>query len=309
MRYQRFMAHRLAICAASVFCSLPANAQADANAVKLDEATIRVSWSGFYRDPPGCRKVTLFQSVGGQTYTFVGQFLTDTHTIGSLPAGTYQFSVQGCIDVFPWVTTEFTAPIALSGVALPSTPGNIDIVAGASDNDFTVQWSSVSGIERYEIRQRYFDGDSWTGYSAWSSNSTNLQYPLFDQLPGAYQFQVRACNSVGCGGSITSPTWLVSEPSVDAGEPYYLEDLRVRAVWTAEEGCYVLFRDRPSACQSQFSNAHALIPATDPNHEKLYSQAFMSAAIGKPLTVWFDDNGDCASANTLMTITKLEITD
>lgn len=309
MRYQRFRTHRLAVCAASVLCSLPAYAQPDATAVKIDEATIRVSWSGFFQQPPPCRRITLSRSVGGQPYTLVGQFQGNSHTLSSLPAGTYQFSVEGCIDVFPWETTAFTPPVTLAGISTPATPANIDVVAGASPDDFTVQWSSVAGVDRYEIRQRFFDGATWTDYSTWASNSTNLQFHLFDQEPGAYQFQVKACNSVGCSGSITSPTWLITEPSVDAGEPYYLEDLRVRAVWTAEEGCYVLFRDRPSACNSQFSNAHALIPATDPNHEKLYSQAFMSAAIGKSVSVWFDDNGDCASESTLMTITQLEITD
>lgn len=243
---------------------------------------------------------------------------TTSVTYSDLSGGEYYFRVTGCIpngqgepDFETGVSNTVT--IAGSQIPSPSTPATISTSA-TDDTTIAVTWSSSANATEYRIgvRSQPVDGwtpgvaDNWGNWSGYSSVGSATSKNYSDLTPAIYQHRIVACNAAGCSTPIQGEAVAIDTPQFNGGDEYYLPDAKIRAIWTAPEGCLVLFENLPSACETKFSNAHALIQFENPNHEKMYSQVFMANAMGKKIDVWYDDNGDCDSLNTLMTIGRIE---
>ncbi len=298
--------------------------QVSVTAVGLDEDSIQVNFPDFSA-AQGCfngPQVTRYRRV------LPGGFVQDdvdsrpvgdvTETYDGLGGGDYYFEVTGCVpnnSGEPDYETGFSNVVTITGPALaaPSMPASIS--ADAVDDTISVSWAASVDAASYQIGVRTQPVDGWVDgtpgdWGNWS-NYANLGDTLSRDYPGlspaVYQYRVRACNVTGCSGGILSEAAIVNAPQFDAGDEYYFPDAKIRAIWTSPEGCLVLFEDLPNACETKFSNAHALIQFENPNHEKMYSQVFLANAMGKKIDVWYDDNGDCSSLNSLMTIGRIEI--
>lgn len=80
--------------------------------------------------------------------------------------------------------------------AEPGQTGAITINGDAALGDFTVVWGASSGqVDDYQWQEKINDG----GWSVWNNNGLSLSKNFTNRNNGNYYYQVRACNTDGCG--------------------------------------------------------------------------------------------------------------
>ncbi|MCU1046499.1 RHS repeat protein [Stenotrophomonas maltophilia] len=106
-------------------------------------------------------------------------------------AGTYSYRGRACnaSGCGPDSSTHPVTVIYPSGTA-PTVTAPSSSYSGA----FTVDWTAVAGSIRYEPQERQ-------GTAAWSSlaSTTGTSLAIAGKSTGNYSYQVRVCNSAGCG--------------------------------------------------------------------------------------------------------------
>lgn len=83
---------------------------------------------------------------------------------------------------------------------VPGTPLSISTPSSDNDGAFTVSWGAASGtVTSYELEQQINSG-SWVQIYSGAS----LSEAVSGLADGTYEYRVRACNSIGCGGYRTA---------------------------------------------------------------------------------------------------------
>ena len=114
------------------------------------------------------------------------------------------------------VVTGWSAAITVDTNALfnpPQPPTTVKATAG-TNGQVTVTWAAPSGgiVDNYKVEQRR-KTSSWSSWTLLSSAQTNTSYSHSVTRSGLYQYQISACNSLGCSGGASSQeiTLAVSE--------------------------------------------------------------------------------------------------
>jgi hypothetical protein len=152
-----------------------------------------VSWSGVN----GAPRYTLQEQVnGGDWYTVRDDGATSWDT-GGKGNGTYGYRVVACNDAGcgPW---SGTANVTVTLVpAIPSGAYIQSLHPNPKSWQYMAHWNAVAGATRYEIVRwednRVVHVTTATSYLVESYISSILQ-------PLQYNYQVRACNDLGCSG-------------------------------------------------------------------------------------------------------------
>lgn len=149
---------------------------------------ITVSWSAV----SGASSYVLQQQFNGGAWTQVYSGSATSQDFTGLGNGSYVYRVQACAADG---CSDFTTSSAVV-VQSPQPPASAPTLSGPSTSatgTYTLTWTAVAGATRYQLNQNIngtltspynADGTSWT-----SSGLGN----------GAYNYQVFACNAVGCG--------------------------------------------------------------------------------------------------------------
>lgn len=143
------------------------------------------------------------ESKNGSWGSWVSTGTSRSKTYSGRGDGTYRYQARACND-------SGCGSAKTSGyfdvLKAPGTPSSITVPSGTDgDGSYTVTWGAASGtVARYEYRES--KNGSW---GSWASNGTSRSKPLSGRTDGTYQYQVKACNATGCGGSRTSGTFSV----------------------------------------------------------------------------------------------------
>ncbi len=78
-----------------------------------------------------------------------------------------------------------------------------------TDGNFEVSWGTATYAERYEWREKLNSG-SWSGYT---NNGTSRTLSRYKTQQGSWYYEVRACNTSGCGSPKQSPSAIVDFPT------------------------------------------------------------------------------------------------
>jgi predicted phage tail protein len=110
----------------------------------------------------------------------------------------------------------------------PSSAPTLTAPSSTTVDSYTVSWTTVTTATSYELQEQFNSG----GWSTLQNNGSTSQL-LSGKPNGTYDYQVRACNSSGCGSysAIASVTVSVPQPPATApslfapgllfeGEPY-----------------------------------------------------------------------------------------
>ncbi len=276
----------------------------------LDNPACSPSRVWFRRDGVQQPVQTLANGDSSQNYTFT-------------QAGSYNATVEFCVGLEPGdppepvTATRTSNSVTLTGPAQPpaavaSMSAQSQVGSGVAD----LSWPGAANAATYNYGLRsqtvadwqQGDADTWGNWQS-SGSTPDTETSVSGLSPAVYQFRVQACNSAGCSAFVVSPVVTIDEPQPNAGELYMASRPQIRAIWTSPQGCYVLFESQPRDCRGSYNNAHALIPLSSPNHEKMYAEAFLANARQKLVDIRYRDNGDCDTANGLLEIESIEMID
>ena len=133
------------------------------------------------------------------TYRYADQSISQTLT----RPGTYTYRARGHGNGYSgqftenW-TTEGTIRIYAPPAATPERVSSISRSPSTSYNGgFRLSWGNVYGATRYEWRSKFGSSAQW--HYRFNSVGTNRSLSQNKSADGTYYYQVRACNSTGCG--------------------------------------------------------------------------------------------------------------
>lgn len=138
----------------------------------------------------------------GGVWEVLGRFFPGAHS-QTLISGTYEYQARGygmgSYGAFysDWGVID---SIIVSGV--PATVASLSSSESPSyDGTYRLSWTAPStGADRYEWQERK-DSAAWP--STWNNAGTGLFSDRANSAVGSYSFQVRACNTAGCGSTRT----------------------------------------------------------------------------------------------------------
>jgi hypothetical protein len=170
-----------------------------------------VSWTAV----TGASSYSLQQQVNGGSWTTIHSNGATSWSVSGEGNGTYAYRVQACNPggCGPWSGTS-TTTVDYPPSSAPSLSGG-----GTSNNgSYSLSWSAVATATSYTLQENA-NGAGWTTVQSSAATSWSTS----GRGNGTYQYQVRACDSGGCGPlsnvvtetvalipvapSITSVTW------------------------------------------------------------------------------------------------------
>jgi hypothetical protein len=143
--------------------------------------------------------------------------------------GSYSYIVRACNNVGcgPWSSS------AITQVLLPPADApSLNAPASSNTGSYSISWSEVSSATGYELQEN----------GSVVQNSSTTSYSANGKGAGNYQYQVRACNSAGCGGwSNVGTTVVTLVPPTPTGLGATIETIsykqkRFTAWWDASSG-------------------------------------------------------------------------
>ena len=123
-------------------------------------------------------------------------------------AGTYRYRARACN---PAGCTADSASASVTMVYPPAAAPTITIAARFAPGAITVNWSAVTGANRYQLQER-------VGSGAWASlyDGTARTFSTPARQVGSYGYRVAACNGAGCGAwSAIQSTSVVGPPTLE----------------------------------------------------------------------------------------------
>ena len=154
--------------------------------------------------------------------------------------GTWSYRARRCIPPEPGFPGFCQSWGAVKLVSIEKTPGRPVMGGDKDDSDGTyrVSWSAASGtVTGYTLYERV-NGGNWTRAGGVSAGLTARD--ISGKSDGAYDYQAKACNHVGCGSlSSNLQTITVSHPPSTPGAIQISPGSqrgRVRLSWTASTG-------------------------------------------------------------------------
>jgi predicted phage tail protein len=114
-----------------------------------------------------------------------------TRGISGKGNGSYDYQVRACnVGGCGTYSTIHGVTVLLP----PSSAPTLTAPSSTNVDNYTVSWTSVATAMSYELQERFNSG-SWSTIQNTSSTSSGLS----GKPNGAYDYQVRACNTSGCG--------------------------------------------------------------------------------------------------------------
>jgi predicted phage tail protein len=134
-----------------------------------------------------------------------------TRSISGKGNGVYDYQVRAC-NVGGCGTYSTS-----QGVTVLLPPGSAPTLTAPSSttvDTYTVSWTSVATATSYELQERFNSG-GWSTIQNTGATSRGLS----GKPNGTYDYQVRACNSSGCGSYSAISSVVVSVPQPPATAP------------------------------------------------------------------------------------------
>jgi YD repeat-containing protein len=147
-----------------------------------------VTWTAI----SGATAYTLQQQINGGAWNTTQSGASTSKSISGEGTGTYSYRAQACnaSGCGPW------SPATSVAVTLPpgSAPVLTTSIPNPTNGNETIDWTSVATATNYDLQWQM-------GGGAWSmlASGTSLLSWMQSLAGGTYGFQVRACNSGGCG--------------------------------------------------------------------------------------------------------------
>ena len=155
-----------------------------------------------YSEPPGCTAARRSQ---------IQDSSATSRSISGKGNGAYDYQVRACN------VGGCGAYSTIQGVTVLLPPGSAPTLTAPSSttvDNYTVSWTTVATASSYELQER-FNGGSWSTIQNTSSTSRAIS----GKPNGTYGYQVRACNSSGCGSYSAISNVVVSVPQPPATAP------------------------------------------------------------------------------------------
>lgn len=167
----------------------PASAPGISVPASSNNGCYTVNWSGV----AGAASYTMQEQTNGGAFGTIANNGSGALGICGKSNGSYGYRVQACNvgGCGPWSGTA-TITVAL----LPAVPPNLNVVllTPLYKGRYTVTWSAVALATRYEVQYKT-PTDGWQlGYTGTATTYSGILISTNGQV----QFEVRACNAVGC---------------------------------------------------------------------------------------------------------------
>jgi predicted phage tail protein len=179
----------------------------------------------------------LQERTNGGSWSTIQNTSSTSRAMSGKGNGTYDYQVRAC------TVGGCGAYSTINGVTVLLPPGSAPTLTAPSSttvDNYTVSWTSVATATSYELQERFNSG-SWSTIQNTSSTSRAVS----GKPNGTYDYQVRACNSSGCGSysAIASVSVSVAQPPATApsvfapgllfeGDPYDVS-------WTTVSGATI----------------------------------------------------------------------
>lgn len=161
--------------------------------------THTISWSAV----ADASRYVVEEQAGNGAWVVVHDAAALSVTLSGRAAGNYSYrgracNVSGC--------GPYSATQAMTVIYPTDTAPTVTAPASSYSGAFTASWTPVAGSVRYEPRERLGTA-AWTNLASTSGTSAAIS----GKATGSYGYQVRACNSAGCGpwSNIVSTTVLL----------------------------------------------------------------------------------------------------
>ena len=140
------------------------------------------------------------------SWSTIGTFKPGTHT-QQVGEGTYYYRARGKGNYYGVAYTAY-GPVDSIKI-IPPIPGAISSISRSEhpsrDGNYTISWGKASSATRYEWRENN---------GSWKNNGTTRNKTISGKSDGVYTYQVRGCNSTGCGTFKTIALDVVRPPGV-----------------------------------------------------------------------------------------------
>jgi len=154
----------------------------------------------------------LYQKIGnnGQTLTYGydgnGNVVSTTNAAGHVTTNQYDHLDR----VSQTTETGGASP------PMPTAAPTLTVPATNASGAYTVTWTTVSGATRYILQEQASGGG---GGAITVANSTATSWSTSGRANGTYAYQVKACNSTGCGPLSAASSVTVNVPSPPTSAP------------------------------------------------------------------------------------------
>ena len=229
---------------------------------------------------------------------------TTSHTDTDVTTGlTYQYQVSACNDV------GCSAGQTTSGITAgtkPARPADASATVLSSPLGIELTWTDSSDNEDlFRVRRRIEQSDgSWGSWSMVDNNvpANTTSYVHTDVIAGnTYQYQVRACNALGCSTWRTAPRVTAGEAPAqpqDAMATVLSSPLRIELTWTDASDNEEAFPLRRRIEQSDGSWGEFATVDTVPANTTSYTHADLTAGETYQYQVRACNEVDCSKWKT-----------
>ncbi len=189
---------------------------------------------------------------------------------------TYGYQARACniLSCSNWSGTK-----SVQVLKTPGVPPNFTAPSASSSGNFTVDWTSASGVvTSYQLQER-FNGGSWANVPN-NDGDLTAEY-VSGRAVGTHQFRVRACNSLDCSSWAPTRTVTVSLTIPAISGPASSTTGNFTLSWTSGDanGYYFLtledgYTDGSVAAQGQTSGSRSFsnLPSGVYNFHLLYCE-------------------------------------
>jgi hypothetical protein len=182
----------------------------DLEATAVSDEQIDLRWE--HQTPPAADRFEIQRARGNGSFSTIhiipsGSVRSYSDT-GLSEETTYRYRIRACnaagCSAWSETATATTFDDDDDFDQLPGTPTNVTAV-GLTTSSIAVTWTPPGGQTRFEIRRRTGTGGQWT-FSATVSGTTTTYLNTGLNSGTTYQYQVRACNNVGCSSYSSTAT-------------------------------------------------------------------------------------------------------
>lgn len=171
-----------------------------------------VSWPAASR----ATKYVLQQKKGSGSWVQKYSGSSRSRSYSALAVASYRYRVKACIAADDQDACSGWRTSGTASIVAPARPASISTPGTNYSGSYTVSWTAVSGVTKYQLQQRVGSG-SWV-----TQVNGNRRSKALSNLPvGSYTYRVRACYTSGsynnCSSWRTSSAVQVKTPSAPDG--------------------------------------------------------------------------------------------